>query len=102
MIPLHHVLLLSGILFAARLKSAMPTAGTLFELDAVAASYIGGVSAAGGVGKVTGALLGTIVYMCLMNGLNLLNTDIALQYVIRGGVLAAAVIFDVTTRQARR
>lgn len=93
---------LSGILFAARLKSAMPTAGTLFELDAIAASYIGGVSAAGGVGKVTGALLGTIVYMCLMNGLNLLNTDIALQYVIRGGVLAAAVIFDVTTRQARR
>ncbi|MBS1180973.1 MAG: inner-rane translocator [Proteobacteria bacterium] len=93
---------LSGILFAARLKSAMPTAGTLFELDAIAASYIGGVSAAGGVGKVTGALLGTIVYMCLMNGLNLLNTDIALQYVIRGGVLVAAVIFDVTTRQARR
>lgn len=93
---------LSGILFAARLKSAMPTAGTLFELDAVAASYIGGVSAAGGVGKITGALLGTIVYMCLMNGLNLLNTDIALQYVIRGGVLVGAVIFDVTTRQARR
>ncbi|MDR3373396.1 MAG: sugar ABC transporter permease, partial [Ancalomicrobiaceae bacterium] len=66
------------------------------------AAYIGGVSAAGGVGSITGSLLGTIVYMCLMNGLNLLNTDIALQYVVRGGVLAAAVIFDVTTRQARR
>ncbi|MDR3440340.1 ABC transporter permease subunit, partial [Telmatospirillum sp.] len=74
---------LSGILFSARLKSALPTAGTLFELDAIAAAYIGGVSAAGGVGSITGSLLGTIVYMCLMNGLNLLNTDIALQYVVR-------------------
>ena len=93
---------LSGVLFASRLQSAMPTAGTLFELDAVAAAYIGGVSSAGGVGKITGSLLGTIVYMCLMNGMNLLNTDIALQYVIRGAVLAAAVIFDVSTRRARR
>lgn len=93
---------LSGILFASRLKSAMPTAGTLFELDAVAAAYIGGVSSAGGVGKITGSLLGTIVYMCLMNGMNLLNTDIALQYVIRGAVLVAAVIFDVSTRRARK
>jgi putative multiple sugar transport system permease protein len=93
---------LSGILFASRLQSATPTGGTLFELDCIAAAYIGGVSAAGGVGKITGSLIGALVYMSLMNGMNLLGTDISLQYVIRGAVLAAAVIFDVTTRKVRR
>lgn len=93
---------LSGILFASRLQSATTVAGTLFELDAIAAAYIGGVSAAGGVGKITGSLIGAIVYMSLMNGMNLMQTDSAIQYVIRGAVLAAAVIFDVTTRKAKR
>ena len=93
---------LSGILFASRLQSATTTAGTLFELDAIAAAYIGGVSAAGGVGKITGSLIGALVYMSLMNGMNLLGTDISLQYIIRGAVLAIAVIFDVTTRKTRR
>ncbi|MEN6477056.1 MAG: sugar ABC transporter permease, partial [Rectinema sp.] len=60
---------LSGILFASRLQSAIPTAGTLFEMDAIAAAYIGGVSAAGGVGKVTGSMIGALVYMSLMNGM---------------------------------
>jgi putative multiple sugar transport system permease protein len=92
---------LSGILFASRLQSATTTAGTLFELDCIAAAYIGGVSAAGGVGKITGSLIGALVYMSLMNGMNLLGTDISLQYVIRGAVLAAAVIFDVATRRRR-
>ena len=92
---------LSGILFASRLQSATPQAGTLFELDCIAAAYIGGVSAAGGVGSVTGSLIGALVYMSLMNGMNLLGTDISLQYVIRGAVLAAAVIFDVATRRAK-
>lgn len=93
---------LSGILFASRLQSATTTAGTLFELDAIAAAYIGGVSAAGGVGKITGSLVGALVYMSLMNGMNLLGTDISLQYIIRGTVLAIAVIFDVTTRRTSR
>lgn len=93
---------LSGILFASRLQSATTTAGTLFELDAIAAAYIGGVSAAGGVGKITGSLVGALVYMSLMNGMNLLGTDISLQYIIRGAVLAIAVIFDVTTRRGRK
>jgi putative multiple sugar transport system permease protein len=92
---------LSGVLFASRLQSALPTAGNLFELDAIAAAYIGGVSAAGGVGKITGSLIGALVYMSLMNGMNLLNTDIALQYVLRGAVLATAVIFDVFARRRR-
>ena len=92
---------LSGILFASRLQSATTTAGTLFELDAIAAAYIGGVSAAGGVGKVTGSIVGAIVYMSLTSGMNLMGTDISLQYIIRGAVLVAAVVFDVTTRKAR-
>ncbi len=89
---------LSGILFASRLQSATTTAGTLFELDAIAAAYIGGVSAAGGVGNVMGSLIGALVYMSLTSGMNLMNVDIAYQYVVRGAVLAAAVIFDVATR----
>ena len=93
---------LSGILFASRLQSATPTAGTLFELDAIAAAYIGGVSAAGGVGKITGSLVGALVYMSLMNGMNLMQVDASLQYIIRGAVLAAAVIFDVATRNIKR
>ena len=89
---------LSGILFASRLQSATTTAGTLFEMDAIASAYIGGVSAAGGVGKVTGSLIGAIVYVTLTSGMNLMNVDIAYQYVVRGAVLVLAVVFDVVTR----
>ncbi|WP_313893449.1 ABC transporter permease subunit [Psychrobacillus sp.] len=92
---------LSGILFTARLQSATTTAGTLFELDAIAAAYVGGVSAAGGVGKVTGAIIGAIVMASLSSGMNLLGVGISYQYMIRGGVLAGAVIFDVMTRKQR-
>ncbi|WP_335872315.1 sugar ABC transporter permease [Bacillus sp. 2205SS5-2] len=92
---------LSGILFTARLQSATTTAGTLFELDAIAAAYVGGVSAAGGVGKVTGAIIGAIVMASLTSGMNLLGVGISYQYMIRGGVLAGAVIFDVMTRKKR-
>ena len=91
---------LSGILFASRLQSATTTAGTLFELDAIAAAYVGGVSAAGGVGRVTGSLIGALVMLSLTSGMNLMGIDISLQYVVRGAVLAAAVIFDVATRGA--
>lgn len=92
---------LSGILFTSRLQSATTTAGTLFELDAIAAAFVGGVSAAGGVGKVTGAVIGALVMATLINGMNLLGVGIAPQYIIRGGVLALAVIFDVFTRKQR-
>lgn len=93
---------LSGILFSSRLQSATTTAGTLFELDAIAAAYVGGVSAAGGVGKVMGSLIGALVMTSLTSGMNLMNTDISLQYVVRGAVLLIAVIFDVVTRSRRR
>ena len=89
---------LSGILFASRLQSATTTAGTLFELDAIAAAYVGGVSAAGGVGKVTGSIIGALVMTSLTSGMNLMGIGIAYQYIVRGLVLAAAVIFDVATR----
>lgn len=91
---------LSGILFASRLQSATTTAGTLFELDAIAAAYVGGVSAAGGVGKVTGSLIGALVMSSLISGMNLMGIGIYYQYIIRGAVLVIAVIFDVTTRNA--
>jgi putative multiple sugar transport system permease protein len=90
---------LSGILFAARLQSATTTAGTLFELDAIAASFVGGVSAGGGVGTVIGSLIGALVMSSLTNGMNLMNIDIGIQYIVRAVVLAAAVIFDVATRR---
>jgi putative multiple sugar transport system permease protein len=90
---------LSGILFASRLQSATTTAGNLFELDAIAAAFVGGVSAAGGIGKVTGSLIGALVMISLTSGMNLMGIDIAYQYIVRGAVLAVAVIFDVTTRR---
>jgi len=90
---------LSGILFASRLQSATTTAGQLFELDAIAAAYVGGVSSAGGVGKVTGSIIGALVMTSLTSGMNLMGVDISSQYVVRGAVLALAVIFDVATRK---
>jgi putative multiple sugar transport system permease protein len=93
---------LAGILFASRLRSAIPTAGTLFELDAIAAAFLGGASPAGGIGTIMGSLIGALVYMSLTSGMNLMQTDISLQYVVRGLVLVLAVIFDVVTRKGAR
>lgn len=89
---------LSGILFASRLRSATTTAGTLFELDAIAAAFVGGVSAAGGVGNVLGSIIGALIMTSLTSGMNLMQMDISYQYIVRALVLAAAVIFDVATR----
>ena len=89
---------LSGILYASRLQSATTTAGNLFELDAIAAAFVGGVSAAGGVGSVIGSLIGALVMTSLTSGMNLMGIDISYQYIVRAMVLAAAVIFDVATR----
>ena len=89
----------SGILYASWLRSATTTAGTLFELDAIAAAFVGGVAVAGGVGKVTGSIIGALVMASLTNGMNLMGIDISSQYIVRGLVLASAVIFDVTTRK---
>jgi putative multiple sugar transport system permease protein len=90
----------SAVLYASRLRSATTIAGNLFELDAIAAAFVGGVSAAGGVGRVLGSLIGALVMTSLTNGMNLMGIDISYQYIVRALVLAAAVIFDVTTRRA--
>lgn len=89
---------LSGILYASRFKSATTTAGQLFELDAIAAAFIGGVSPAGGIGKVIGSLIGALVMGSLSSGMNLMGIDISIQYIVKAAVLAIAVIFDVATR----
>ncbi len=93
---------LGGILIASRFRSATPTAGTLLELDAIAAAYVGGVSAAGGVGKVTGSIIGALVMASLVNGMALMGVDQSIQYLVRAAVLALAVIFDVVTRRQAR
>ena len=90
---------LSGILYASRLRSATTTAGNLFELDAIAAAFVGGVSAAGGVGSVLGSIIGALIMTSLTSGMNLMQTDISYQYIVRALVLAAAVVFDVATRR---
>lgn len=92
---------LSGILYTSRLQSATTTAGTLFELDAIAAAYVGGVSAAGGIGKVTGSIIGALVMSSLTSGMNLMGVGISYQYIIRGIILVAAVLFDVITRSRK-
>lgn len=92
---------LSGLMFAARLKSATVTAGLGFELDAIAAAFVGGASATGGVGKVTGSIVGAIVMASLTNGMNMMGVAESIQYVVKGLVLVAAVIFDVRTKNKK-
>jgi len=92
---------LAGVLYTSRLQSATITAGVGFELDAIAAAYVGGVSTSGGVGKVTGSLIGALVMASLTSGMNLMGVDISYQYIIRGTILVIAVIFDVMTRRKK-
>lgn len=89
---------LGGVLYTSRLQSATPTAGTAFEMDAIASSYIGGVAVSGGVGKVTNTIIGALVIMSLTNGMNLMGIDISYQYVVKGIIFIIAVAFDVRTR----
>ncbi len=93
---------LAGILYASWLRSATTIAGQGMEFDAIAAAFVGGVAVAGGVGKVTGSILGALVMASLTNGMNLLGWDISIQYIVRALVLVGAVIFDVQTRRAAK
>ena len=90
---------LAGLVFAARLNTATPKAGLGFELDVIAACFIGGASASGGVGKVTGAVIGAFVMGVMNNGMSILGIGIEWQQVIKGVVLLAAVVFDVYNRR---
>lgn len=93
---------LGGILYSSRLASATPTAGAGFELDAIASSYIGGVSVSGGIGKVTNTIVGAFVIMSLTNGMNLMGLDISYQYIVKGVIFILAVAFDIKTRNKRK
>ncbi|SMH43456.1 multiple monosaccharide ABC transporter permease [Azospirillum agricola] len=86
---------LAGLIFAARLNTATPKAGVSFELDVIAACFIGGASASGGVGRVTGAVIGAFIMGVMNNGMSILGIGIDWQQVIKGLVLLAAVCFDV-------
>ncbi|BEP92226.1 sugar ABC transporter permease GguB [Acidovorax sp. A79] len=86
---------LAGLVFAARLNTATPKAGLGFELDVIAACFIGGASASGGVGKVMGAVIGAFVMGVMNNGMSILGIGIDYQQVIKGVVLLAAVLVDV-------
>ncbi|MBI0300021.1 sugar ABC transporter permease [Streptomyces sp. PRKS01-29] len=90
---------LAGLVFAARLGSATPSAGLNFELEAIAAAFIGGASASGGVGTVLGAIIGGLVLGVLNNGMSLVGIGTDYQQVIKGLVLLAAVGFDVWNKR---
>ena len=88
----------AGLIFAARLNTATPKAGLGFELDVIAACFIGGASASGGVGKVAGAVIGAFIMGVMNNGMSILGIGIDYQQVIKGLVLLAAVFLDVYNR----
>ncbi|HXI14465.1 MAG TPA: sugar ABC transporter permease [Thermoanaerobaculia bacterium] len=90
---------IASLLHTGRVGSASPDAGTLMELDAIAACVIGGTSLMGGRGTVAGALLGALVMASLDNGMSLLSVENATQYIIKGAVLVAAVGFDMAGRK---
>jgi putative multiple sugar transport system permease protein len=90
---------LAGMIIAARLNSATPKAGVGFELDVIAACFIGGASASGGVGKITGAVIGAFIMGVMNNGMSIMGLGIDYQQLIKGLVLLAAVYFDVYNKK---
>ncbi len=91
-----------GVILTARVGSASPDAGQLLELDAIAACVIGGTSLMGGRGSILGALLGALVMESLNNGMSLANIEPFWQYIVKGGVLVAAVWMDIASQDKRR
>jgi putative multiple sugar transport system permease protein len=90
---------LAGLVFAARLNAGTPQAGINFELEAIAAAFIGGASSSGGVGTVLGAIVGGLVLGVLNNGMSIVGIGTDIQQIIKGLVLLAAVGFDVYNKR---
>jgi len=93
---------IAAVLLTARLNSAQPIAGMMYELDAIAATVIGGTSLMGGEGTLTGTFIGALIMGVLRNGLNLLGVSSFLQQIIIGLVIIIAVLFDISIKKQKR
>ena len=91
----------AALVTIARLNSAQPTAGQNYEMDAIGSCFIGGASAYGGTGTVSGAVVGAIFMGVLNNGMSILGVDMNWQRAVKGLVLLAAVIFDVVSKRKK-
>ncbi len=89
----------AGVVYSARSNGAQPSAGEMFELDAIAASFIGGAAVTGGVGRVTGAIVGGLIMAIMTNGMQLLGYEQSIQNIVKGLVLLLAVAFDVWNKR---
>jgi putative multiple sugar transport system permease protein len=89
----------AGIVFSARSSAAQPGAGNALELDAIAACFIGGAAVTGGIGTVTGAMVGGLIMAVMSNGMSLMGIDQSVQQVVKGIVLLLAVAFDVWNKK---
>ena len=92
---------LAAIILTARLNSAQPIAGIMYELDAIAATVIGGTSLMGGEGRVIGTLIGALIMGVLRNGLNLLGVSSFIQQIVIGSVIIIAVLVDMALKKQR-
>jgi putative multiple sugar transport system permease protein len=90
---------LAAVVSTGYMNSALPQAGNLFEMDAIAACYIGGVSASGGIGTVVGVIVGGLVMAAINNGMSLMNLGTHYQYVVKALILLLAVFYDIYTRR---
>ena len=93
---------LAGILTAARGKGIDPTYGEGYEMDAIAACFIGGASAYGGTGKVSGMIIGALLMGVINKGMIIIGVDANFQKVVKGIVLLLAVMFDVLSKRQKR
>ena len=93
---------IAAVITTARAGSAVASAGVNFELDAIAAAFIGGTAVTGGIGKVSGAIIGALIMGVLNMGLSIMGVDAAWQQTIKGLVLLAAVAFDVRSKRKAR
>ena len=90
---------LAAVVSTGFMNAALPQAGQLFELDAIAACYIGGVSAGGGIGTIIGVIVGGLVMSFINNGMSLMNMGTHLQLVVKALILLLAVFYDIYTRR---
>jgi putative multiple sugar transport system permease protein len=89
----------AGIIYSSRSNGAQPAAGNMFELDAIAAAFIGGAAVTGGVGTIVGAMVGGLIMAVMSNGMQLMGVDQSIQSVVKGLVLLLAVAFDVYNKR---